>query len=51
MLLQPIAMKTGLELANTVACPTLSSIDLNDGEYGVFSTSQIASWAGPLIGI
>lgn len=37
--------ENGVGAPNTVACPTLSSIDLNDGEYGVFSSSQIASWA------
>lgn len=37
--------ENGVGAPNTVACPTLSSIDLNDGEYAVYSTSQIASWA------
>jgi hypothetical protein len=37
--------ENGVGAPNTVACPTLSSIDLNDGEYAVFSTPQIASWA------
>ncbi len=30
---------------NTIDCPNLSSTDLNDGEYTVGSTAQIASWA------
>ena len=42
--------ENGVGAPNTVACPTLSSIDLNDGEYAVYSTPQIASWA-PLTGI
>ena len=37
--------ENGVGAPNTVACPTLSSIDLNDGEYAVYSTPQIASWA------
>lgn len=37
--------ENGVGALNTVACPTLSSIDLNDGEYAVYSTPQIASWA------
>lgn len=37
--------ENGIGAPNTVACPTLSSIDLNDGEYAVYSTPQIASWA------
>lgn len=37
--------ENGIGAPNTVACPTLSSIDLNDGEYAVFSTPQIAAWA------
>lgn len=37
--------ENGVGAPNTVACPTLSSVDLNDGEYAVASTCQIASWA------
>ena len=37
--------ENGVGAPNTVACPTLSSPDLNDGEYAVASSCQIASWA------
>ena len=37
--------ENGVGAPNTAACPTLSSVDLNDGEYAVYSTPQIASWA------
>lgn len=37
--------ENGIGAPNTAACPTLSSIDLNDGEYAVASSCQIASWA------
>jgi hypothetical protein len=37
--------ENGVGAPNTVACPTLSSVDLNDGEYAVASSCQIASWA------
>lgn len=30
---------------DTAACPDLSTTDLNDGEYAVSSTAQIATWA------
>jgi hypothetical protein len=35
----------GIASPNTVACPNLSDISLNDGEYTVGSSAQIASWA------
>ena len=37
--------ENGVGAPNTVACPSLSSVDLNDGEYAVASSCQIASWA------
>lgn len=37
--------ENGVGAPNTAACPTLSSVDLNDGEYAVASSCQIASWA------
>ena len=37
--------ENGVGAPNTAACPTLSSPDLNDGEYAVASSCQIASWA------
>jgi len=37
--------ENGIGAPNTLACPTLSSVDLNDGEYAVASSCQIASWA------
>lgn len=37
--------ENGVGAPNTASCPTLSSVDLNDGEYAVASSCQIASWA------
>ena len=37
--------ENGVGAPNTASCPSLSSVDLNDGEYAVASSCQIASWA------
>jgi hypothetical protein len=37
--------ENGVGAPNTASCPNLSSVDLNDGEYAVASSCQIASWA------